>query len=112
MEKTCRSCQKTQSIGHYSSFYIRSDAKEKFVEYYRPECRECHAAHTYQKKGKTFGAKLTEREETDLRTLWPSQRTGGSFAAIHRDAGLKMTYRTFLKYCQAGTVEKWYRHEE
>jgi hypothetical protein len=110
MEKTCNICQQTQSIGYFSSFWIWSESKEEMVEYHRGECRSCYAPR-YQKKGKTFGVKLTIEEEDALREIWPSHRTE-SLASIHRDAGLKMGYPTFLKYCRAGSVEKWYRCEE
>ena len=111
MEKTCTSCHQTQAIGYFSAFYTWSEAKAETVEYHRGECRTCYAANSYQKKGKSFGAKITDEAAAALRTLWARYPTE-SLASIHRDAGIKMGYQTFLKYAKAGSVEKWYRGQE
>ncbi len=112
MEKACSSCNVAQPIGRFSSFYLWSEAKDDMVEYHRPECRECYAERAYKKKSKAFGDKITEEEAKALREIWPSHITGESMASIHRGAGIKMGYPTFLKYCRSGAVEKWYRGEE
>src|SRR5665647_858716 len=112
MERTCTSCQKTQAVGYFSSFYKWSESKDEMVEFHRGECRTCYAHRAYKRQSKAFGAKISEEEAKSLRELWPSNRTGEPLASIHRDAEIKMGYQTFLKYCRAGLVEKWYQGEE
>ncbi len=112
MERTCTSCQKTQPVGYHSSFYKWSESKDDMEEFFRGECRPCYAERVYKKHSKAFGNKIPEEEEKALREIWRSTRTGASLASIHRDAKIKMTYRTFLKYCHNGAVEKWYCGEE
>ncbi len=111
MERTCTSCEKTLAVGYFSSFWKWCEAKSEMIEFHRGECRPCYAERSYKKHSKAFGAKLSEQEEKDLRELWPSHKTE-SLASIHRDAKIKMTYLTFLKYCRDGRVEKWYQNEE
>jgi len=112
MERTCTSCEKKMAAGFFSSFYKWSECRGEMVEFYRGECRTCYAERSYKKHSKAFGDKISEQEEKVLREIWPSQRTGESLASIHRCAEIKMGYPTFLKYCRAGLVEKWYCGEE